>query len=345
MMTSLLEVGDDLLGDLRRKRAAMPAGQPLDAREALALHRLREDHARRAPAAGRAPQRRRDLRHVMPVDDQRAPAKGGEATLVGAHVVVEHGRPRLAETVHVDDADQVIDLRVGGQLGGFPHRALGDLAITHEDEDAGVRPGESRTHGEAEADAEALPERAGRHVDERQPRGGMALEVTVDLPQVCEVVTIHHAHRGPCGIQQRRRVSLAEHEPVGDRVARMIGIDAHGVEEHRGREIGRRGAGRGVTACGRGGGAYAVDSKLGGDVLQGEEPRIGRHTYSHAPERSAMQAPLARWHSRCMFCRSDGASRATLLRQRAVPGARARAAYAAPRTAHRISDRSRPRWR
>src|SRR5581483_1881732 len=89
-----------------------------------------------------------------------------------------------------------------------------DLAVTHEHECPRIGAGKPRAECKTEPDPETLAERAGRDVDERQPRCGMSLEVAVHLPQLRELIAVHQAHRRPRRVQQRRGVALAQHEAI-----------------------------------------------------------------------------------------------------------------------------------
>ena len=59
----------------------------------------------------------------------------------------------------------------------FPNGAFGDLAVTKQDVSVVIQFVEPRGERHAGADAQALAERAGRHVHKRQPRRGMAFEI------------------------------------------------------------------------------------------------------------------------------------------------------------------------
>lgn len=56
--------------------------------------------------------------------------KGFTALAVGLHVVPQGRRLTLSKTVDIHDGHQVVELVVGGEGHGLPHRALWALAIT-----------------------------------------------------------------------------------------------------------------------------------------------------------------------------------------------------------------------
>ena len=88
--------------------------------------------------------------------------------------------------------------------------------------------------------ADALAERAGGDVDERQPRRRMAFEIGADLAQLQQLGAIERAGLGPGRVQHRRGVALRQHEPIAVRVLRILRIEAHLGEEQRRHDVGRR---------------------------------------------------------------------------------------------------------
>ena len=113
---------------------------------------------------------------------------------------------------------------------GFPHRAFGRLAVAHQAVGAIVRADAAGVQRGADRRAQALAERPGRHVHERQPRRGVAFEIRGEQPQVGELLARDEARLRPHRVQQRRRVPLRHHQAVGQR-------DAAG---RRGRSASRR---------------------------------------------------------------------------------------------------------
>ncbi len=233
--------------------------------------------------------------HVMPVDDDDVPAEGFPARAVGGHVVLEHGGAALAQAVDIDDGDEVVELVVGGHRGRFPHRALGGLAVAHHHVDALVALVELGHRGHAHADRQALAERAGGDVHERQRYGGMALEIGVDLTQVQQIVTLQVAGFGPGGVEHRRCVALREDEDIVGRIRRILGIVAHGLKEQRRHQLGRGGASGGVAAAGGAGGSHRIDAHLCGFVFQtGQDFWGDRHSVSKLPFQLDLIVPVYR---------------------------------------------------
>ena len=69
------------------------------------------------------------------------------------------------------------------------------------------------------AGADALAERAGRDVDERQARRRMAFEIGVELAQLQQLGAVEGAGLGPGGVENRRGVPLRQHEAIAARDA------------------------------------------------------------------------------------------------------------------------------
>jgi len=113
----------------------------------------------------------------------------------------------------------------------------------------------------------------------------MPFEIAVELTEGHERLARDHADRRPRGIEQRRRVALAQHEPIARRIARRLRIEGHHVEEDRRDEVGRGGARRRMAAAGGGGRAHAVHAQLGGHVLEGEQAGVGGAAHGHSVNR------------------------------------------------------------
>ena len=161
---------------------AVPAVLVLDGRDALAFQRARED--RRRPAGERlgVAVRPVDLLDVVAVDLDRVPAERSRA--LGEHpgVTPDHRLAALAEAVDVDDRREVVERVVRGVLERLPHRSLGELRVSAEHPDAVGKPVEVPARdGHADADRQALAERARGDVHPRQHGRRMALERRAEL--------------------------------------------------------------------------------------------------------------------------------------------------------------------
>ena len=94
----------------------------------------------------------------------------------------------------------------------------------------------------------------------------------------------------PGGVEDRRRVPLRQHEAVVVGILRVLRIEAHLAEEQRRDDLGRRHAGRRMTAPGFGRRLDRIDAKLGGEVLQGGN----RFRRSHFVQESLSQVRVGR---------------------------------------------------
>ena len=122
-----------------------------------------------------------------------------------------------------------------GDVGRFPDRAFGRLAVAEQHVGAVVGLDPARVERAADRGADALAERAGGDVDERQPRRRMTFEIGADLAQLQQLGAIERAGLGPRGVENRRGVPLRQHEAIAVRVVRILRIEAHLGEEQRGR--------------------------------------------------------------------------------------------------------------
>ena len=215
----------------------------------------------------------------MAVDDDRVPAEGLPSAGELVHVVFPHRVAALAERVDVGDgADAVQPVEHGG-IGRLPDRPLGALAVAHQDVGARVRSDATRIERDADGRAQALAERAGRHVDKRQPRRRMALEGRADGSELEQLVATEGAGLGPRRIEQRRGVPLRQHEAIGVRGAGVLRIEPELAEEQRRDDFGGGHARGRMATAGLGGGSDRVDAKAMGDVLEGRErdSRVSGH--------------------------------------------------------------------
>ena len=90
----------------------------------------------------------------------------------------------MAEPVHVNDGNQIVQLLDARQRRGLPNDAFGTFAVAEQHIGAIIQTIKPRAERHADADAQPLAKRAGGHVHERQARRRMALEVAVNLPQL-----------------------------------------------------------------------------------------------------------------------------------------------------------------
>ena len=255
------ELLDRALGVL--ERLAVLAGLVLDRLDALALLRLGDDHRRAALGLRRLGEGGVDRLVVMAVDRDRVPAEGFRAAHVGVEVPADHRLARLAEPVDVDDRGEVVELLVSGVLEGLPHRALGHLGVSAQ------APGPERQAVEplagqrdADRDRQPLAERARGHVDPREHRHGMALELRAELAEAQEVLVGDRPGRFQHGVVQRRRVPLGEDEVVVARILGGLEVEVQVLLEQDRHQVGGRHRGGGVARAGLCGGADRVDPQL-----------------------------------------------------------------------------------
>ena len=287
------------------ERLAVPAVLVLDERDALALLRRRDD-GQGLPRHG-CRERRQNGLGVVPVDRQRLPAEGGEAGAVRLGIVAVHRALALAETVDVDDGDQVVELLVRRQRRRLPHRAFGGLAVAEQHVDSRRVALALERQRRADAHRESLAERSGGRDRAGEPGRGMALEIAVDAAQSQQALHRNRSRLRPRGIEQRGRVSLREHEAVVVGMRRIVRMVAHDPEEERGDEVRGRQARGGVARPRFRGRAQAVLAQSGGDGTQrlvaigggGGAPGERREQIDHLPlaqHRAELEELLARDH-------------------------------------------------
>ena len=265
----------------RLDRLPVPAVLPLDQGYALALDGAGENHRRPPAGPGGFLQRPQDCPDVVAVDDDGVPAEGAPPVPIGGHVVAPLRRAALTEPVDVGDGAQVVEPVAVRDLRRLPHRALRRLAVADQRVGPVGRPDAAGVERDAHRGADALPERSGRHVHERQARRRVPFEIAIDLSQPEQIVRRHEAGLGPGGVEQRRRVPLREDEAVVVVVLRVPWVEPHVAEEQGGDEVGGRAATRRMAAARSARGAHGRYAQTGRDTLQRGNNRggIGRHGF------------------------------------------------------------------
>ena len=217
----LLELGQraiELLALL--ERLAVPPVLAFDERHALALDRAGQNHRRLALSCAAPPRARRES---PPGRDRRRRWRATRTRASGARTAPCRGchivgrlwpRPLTSVIPH-----RLSSPSMDADVGRFPHRAFGRFAVAEQHVGPVVRLDPPRVQRDADRRADALAERAGRHVDERQPRRRMAFEVRIDPPQLQQLGAVEGAGLGPRGVQNRRRVALRQHEAIAARDA------------------------------------------------------------------------------------------------------------------------------
>ena len=244
-------------------RLAVLAGQILDRLDALALLRAGDDHRRLAGRLARLGVGGVDRGVVVAVDRDRVPAERLGPLDVAVEVPADHRLARLPEAVDVDDRGQVVEAGEGGVLERLPHRALGHLGVTAQAPHAVGQAVELLARERnADRDRQALAERAGGHVDPRQHRDRVALELRPELAERQQVLVRDRSGGLEHRVVERRRVALGEDQVVVIGVLGVLVVEVEVLLHQHRHQVGRRHRGRRVAGVGGGGGANRVDAEL-----------------------------------------------------------------------------------
>src|SRR5262249_27845254 len=195
--------GDGFLELLFLERLAVPVLLAFGERDALALFRARQNHRRLAFRGACRFERVEDRGDVVAVDDDRAPTERLPAALELAHVVLPHRRLALTEPIDVRDGAQAVELVARPGVRRLPYPSFRRFAVAEQDVGAVVRSDAAGVQRAADRRADALAERAGGDVDERQPRRRMAFEIRAELAQRQQLAAIERARRRPRGVKDR----------------------------------------------------------------------------------------------------------------------------------------------
>ena len=244
-------------------RLAVLAGQVLDRLDALALLRAGDDHRRLAGRLARLGVGGVDRVVVVAVDRDRVPAERLGPLDVAVEVPADHRLAGLAEPVDVDDRRQVVEAVEGGVLERLPHRALGHLGVAAQAPHAVGQPVELLARDRhADRDRQALAERAGGHVDPRDDRHRVALELRAEPAERQQVLVRDRPGRLEHRVVQRRRVALGEDQVVVVGVVGVLVVELEVLLHQHRHQVGRRHRGRRVAGVGGRGGADRVDAQL-----------------------------------------------------------------------------------
>ena len=258
----------------------MPAVFIFDEGHALALDGLGDDHHRLFLDLHGLFIGRQDLRQGMAVHRQGLPAEGRHPGHVGLDVPAIHGFTALAQAVDVGDAHQVVELVMGGDLQGLPHRTLGHFAVAQEHVGAvGQHVQVPGIHGQAHAHGQPLAERAGGRLHVGESHGGVAFQRAAELAVVSlQILPGDFPGGHPQGIKQRGGVALGKNQAVVVGEMGPVRVIAENAPEKEGGHELHGGQGRsGVAGAGRGGGGEDVMANKTGKFFQAGEVGWGRH--------------------------------------------------------------------
>ena len=213
------------LGDRRRgivQRLAVPTFFVLDCLNSLAFDRPGNDHSRAPVYRERFLIRAVDGLDVVAIGLDRCPAERlGAAANVGREIPAVHCLAALAEPVHVENRDQVVEFIERGVLERLPHRALGRLAVSAQHPYARGRVLQLPGERDADGDREALPRGPRFEVHPREDWGWMPLKARADTAERQQLSVGDRAARLVDGVEQRRGVALREDQMI---VARVVGL-------------------------------------------------------------------------------------------------------------------------
>ncbi len=226
---------------------------------APALDRLGHDRQRAVAVLndGQLIQHRLDRQRIMAINHTNGEAVRAQffgehlAALLGADVVA------LRKRVAVEDRDDVGQRLVDDVVAGLPDLPFTALTVADDAVDVARRLVELRRRPQAGGDGQALPQapRCGIKEGESKLRMRMAVDGRVDITQGHRIRLGHRTHFAvefdknaqvrARGIDNRHRMPLAQHQPVGRRVAGALRVVAHLVVHEDRDEVaqahGRRG--------------------------------------------------------------------------------------------------------
>ena len=207
---------------------------------------------------------------VVAVQLDGVPAEGPCPRSISGTVPAEIRLAALAQAIHVDNGDQVMEFIIRGLVEGFPDRTFGHLAIAEQDPQAiGKFVQVLAVESHADADGQALAEGAGGHVDIGQHPGiGMALQRTTELAQAHQFLVGDRPGRLEQGVEQGTGMTLAEDEAVIVRMMRLGPVEAKVIRQKDRHEVRRGHAGRRMARPRCRGAPNTIDTELPCQFLQ-----------------------------------------------------------------------------
>ena len=277
----------------------------LHGRDALPLHRARDENRRRSRRRDGLTQRIVDRVEVVAVERDRVPAECLRAGDVRVEIPPDHRLATLTEPVDVDDRREVVEPEVRRVLERLPHRALGHLAVAAEHPYAARQMLEVlRGERHPDADRKSLTERAGRDVDPRDARCRMAFEHARVLAVVEDVLVGDDACRAVDRVEERRCVAFREDETVVRGALRLGEVEAQVAVDEDGHQVGCGHRGRRVPRLRRRAHPHGVDAELLSELA----PSLDRGHVAIL-RRVARGANVDAWRAAdCTSCREHGVS-------------------------------------
>jgi hypothetical protein len=230
----------------------VPSGNILHEADAPALHGIGKNHHRLVLDGSSDGKGLHQLLHIVAVDAQHLPAKGGVFCGQRLHLhYILHPAVNL-QPIDVNDGDDIVELVVAGLHRRLPNLPLLLLAVAHQAEDLVRFLVEPRGQRHAHGDAQALAQRTGGDLDSGQLQPmRMPLKARVQLAQRHHIVDLAEAGEAQADIERRRLVPSRPDNAVAIRPERIFGIVTGSMKIERGGDVhdGERAAG--VPGAGR----------------------------------------------------------------------------------------------
>ena len=273
----------------------MPAGNVLHEADALALHRVGEDHRRlaRRPEPLRLLQRVHHLRHVVAVDVDDLPAEA--AIAVGQRLDVHHVlHPAVdLQAIAVDDGDHVVELVVRASITASqtlpsccsPSPMMQKI-VCFLVELAGQR----HAHG----NAQPLAQRSAGDLDAGQLQPvRMALERRIQLAQCDHVFDGEISGEGQPEIKRGRLVSGGPDDAVAIGPLGIVGIVVGDLEVQRRNDVHHGERAAGVAGAGRAQRDQVVAAHQAGGMFQFFEVEIAHHGFGESVDQGHVDILVA----------------------------------------------------
>lgn len=123
---------DGLLEDVSGEGLSVPVILVLDIGEIFSLESLGNDAGWLVGLISGLLEGTDDGLNIVSINNVGLPSERGESLLIDLGVVSETGLLRLSESVDIDDADQVIEIVVRGEVGSLPDGSLSTFSVSKD---------------------------------------------------------------------------------------------------------------------------------------------------------------------------------------------------------------------
>ena len=192
----------------------VPPGLVLHKRHPAALHRVRDDDRGLALEGLGLAESPLQVRHVVALGVEGAPAKGGPPVVLAVLGHDLFGAAGDLQPVPIHHGAEIVKPVVSGSHGPFPHGALRQLAVPHDHIHPVGLPLALARQGHAHPHGQTVAQGAGVHLDASYLVVGVADVLAAKLGKRLQIFLREKALVAEDAVQRLHRVAFAQDEMV-----------------------------------------------------------------------------------------------------------------------------------